>query len=104
MTRDQRPAKVVEFPKGISSSGRTRTDAASAQREAAIDLETGRGCHAPQVSGSSGWTRTSNPPVNSATQVEDTGFFVPVARRRTCCSLVLGKELFRHCSVLRDRS
>ena len=32
VTRDQRPAKVVEFPKGI---------------------------------GSSGWTRTSNPPVNS---------------------------------------
>jgi Phage integrase family len=35
-TRDQRRAKVVEFPKGI---------------------------------GSSGWTRTSNPPVNSAMQV-----------------------------------
>ena len=35
-TRDQRPAKVVEFPKGI---------------------------------GSSGWTRTSNPPVNRLTWV-----------------------------------
>jgi hypothetical protein len=34
--RDQRPAKVVEFPKG---------------------------------NGSSGWTRTSNPPVNSKMQV-----------------------------------
>ena len=29
-------------------------------------------------------------------------FFVPVARVRTCCSLVFGKELFTDCSLTRD--
>jgi integrase-like protein len=96
------PGKTSGAPKKTAAVAKTRVRAKRVMSQSMSQFADhgGRVLEFARKNGSSGWTRTSNPPVNSVMQVIGlVWFFVPVARIRTRCCLVFGKELFRDCSA-----